>query len=286
MRSSASFSVSLRVLFAWPSDSALRTFGRVARYWAGATLARASKSSSMSGPASAPPPLLFSARQTPRALLRSSEASRVLSPGRGPMVPKTGSMWNCAAECITTCSASSILPTPVWPSSTMTPPSASGPGGGLCGCVVRLTTRSPMCRFLRKPPPSHCCTWLMPFHDFTLQRSRTFRWYGLEPPLLEVEAPPNGASCQGKRTVRFAVSPICMSASFFTGWKTGTGALRPRTLTGCSALKITSLEERFFVSSSQRIPRRWALFINLAAKLTQSPSTVYSILRALPQSPQ
>mmetsp|Transcript_12850 Transcript_12850/g.38684 ORF Transcript_12850/g.38684 Transcript_12850/m.38684 type:complete len:271 (+) Transcript_12850:908-1720(+) len=233
-RSSASLNVSLEFLTTALSASDLRMRGSWALNCAGVTRARSSKSSSIKGPASPPPLVLSSARKMPRALLTSSDASLVLSPGRGPIEPKTGSILNWTPECTTRCSASSILPMPVAPSSTMTPPSCNGPSGGFSACPDRLITCSPECRSFKKPPPSHFDTVAMPSHDLTLQRSQTFRWCWLAPRALEVEAPPKGASCQGKRTFRLCVSPICMSASFLTGSKIGVGSC-PSDLIGCSA---------------------------------------------------
>mmetsp|Transcript_25595 Transcript_25595/g.41508 ORF Transcript_25595/g.41508 Transcript_25595/m.41508 type:complete len:205 (+) Transcript_25595:1260-1874(+) len=203
-------------------------------------------------------------------------AIRLDSPGLGPMVPKTGIIWNCVAQCAMMCSASSILPVPVAPSMTTKPPSAKGlPAGAL----ERPTGVEPMvcsgeCITLLKGPPSISATFTLAVHFCIEQRCCTFvlavRTGSLEVRLL----PSRRLSYQGNRIFRSMVTPQAPAASRGTGWKIGMGFAFPFTLIGASALKIISPVECLLVS------------IKRADKLTQSPKTVYSILLALPQTPQ
>mmetsp|Transcript_48811 Transcript_48811/g.139667 ORF Transcript_48811/g.139667 Transcript_48811/m.139667 type:complete len:225 (-) Transcript_48811:1364-2038(-) len=222
------------------------------------------------------------------SVLRTScTARRTLSPGRGPMVPKMGSMWNFVAACTTACSASSCAPMPAVPSSTTTPPLANGlPSGAGWRGADKLIVWSLWWILAWKPPPSISWTFAIPAHVLTRHRSMTLSWSVLGP-LLEATAPPNGWSYQGKQILFPGVTPTSTAASFFTGWKTGMGGLDlPFNLAGASALKITSVLHRFFVPSSQRMPSLGAWLMRLAAKFTQSPSTVYSSRRAQPTVPQ
>mmetsp|Transcript_127172 Transcript_127172/g.356144 ORF Transcript_127172/g.356144 Transcript_127172/m.356144 type:complete len:238 (-) Transcript_127172:621-1334(-) len=236
----------------------------------------------------------------PRQLLRSSAARRTLSPGRGPMVPKAGSIASFEAAYATMCSASSVLPIPAADSKTTTPPSENGLFAGALstGGPVGMSC-SPWWMFFSNVPPSICCTRTMPSQVFTLQSRCTLSCCMLLCLLLFLPAkapPPKGASYQGKRILKWVFFscdgggvgniPICTEASFLTGSNTGIQFPLPLTLMGARALKMSSVLDLFFVAPSQRMLCGFALDISRAERLTTSPSTVYSILRALPQTPQ
>mmetsp|Transcript_55251 Transcript_55251/g.155489 ORF Transcript_55251/g.155489 Transcript_55251/m.155489 type:complete len:232 (+) Transcript_55251:1359-2054(+) len=225
-------------------------------------------------------------RKTLSVLLRSFAARLMLSPGRGPIFPKTGIMWKRTAAWVTMCSASSIFPVPVGPFRATTPPSRKGlPLGAVTFGVVSSIVWSLLWSALLKLPPSISSTWTMPSHVFTLHRSCTFVSAPVEPS-TPLSPPPKGWSYQGK-WIRFSgVSPRSSAAPFIMGWKVGMRLALPSPLSGGRALKMTSVLQRLFVSSSQRMPRGGALAMRRAERFTQTPRVVYSMRWALPQTPQ
>mmetsp|Transcript_79313 Transcript_79313/g.204291 ORF Transcript_79313/g.204291 Transcript_79313/m.204291 type:complete len:332 (-) Transcript_79313:969-1964(-) len=216
-----------------PGESSSRSRGTLpARLWArcgGAICSRASMSSW--GTAGS------RCRKTPTVLRSSSTAMRFLSPGRGPMVPKIGSIENCVAQCVTTCSASSALPKPVAPSITTTPPSAKGlPGGAWARAGPQGTVCSGLWMALLNGPPSMPCTWAIPAHWLMLHRLRTLILEAATGSLVLRFEPSMGLSYQGKRIFRFAVNPTGSTTSLRVGLKIAIGFALPLTLMGASAL--------------------------------------------------
>mmetsp|Transcript_44432 Transcript_44432/g.117454 ORF Transcript_44432/g.117454 Transcript_44432/m.117454 type:complete len:215 (+) Transcript_44432:1270-1914(+) len=214
------------------------------------------------------------------------------------MTPKMGIIWNCVAQCVTMCSASSSLPRPVMLSITTMPPSAKGlPAGALTLGAVVVMVCSFWCNDLLKEPPSISMTLTMPAQRLMLHSITTpaFVICALEKALgadSSVWAPAMRSVLldrpdQGNRIFRSGVSPIDSPvSSFMKGWKIGIGCILPLTLIAGSAWNLTSLVERSLVSASQRMPSGGALLISRADRLTQSPRTVYSMRFALPQTPQ
>mmetsp|Transcript_15439 Transcript_15439/g.48693 ORF Transcript_15439/g.48693 Transcript_15439/m.48693 type:complete len:205 (+) Transcript_15439:1311-1925(+) len=204
------------------------------------------------------------------------------------MVPKTGIIWKCVAQCATMCSASSILPRPVGPSITTMPPSAKGlPGGAF---VLDDAVLGMVCSLrwmvLLKLPPNISCTLTMPAHLFTLHSCCTFDLHEDTTSLAVTTEPSMGLSYHGKRIFFSRVRPICAIASLGCGLNTGIGSGLPLILMDGSRLYRTSPVVCLLVSSSQRMPCSCALYISRAERLTESPKTVYSMRLALPQTPQ
>mmetsp|Transcript_43998 Transcript_43998/g.71296 ORF Transcript_43998/g.71296 Transcript_43998/m.71296 type:complete len:380 (-) Transcript_43998:1405-2544(-) len=231
--------------------------------------------------------LAFSCRKMATVLLSSSTTMRVESPGLGPMVPKTGNCWNWVAQCVMMCSPSSILPTPVGPSMTTTPPSANGllAGAFIRGALVAMIGSCSE-RALLAGLPSISDTLAMALHLLIEQRFCTFFLQSATGSFARTSEPSMGLSYQGKRIFRSTVRPICPVLSLRDGLKMLIALDLPLTLMGAKALKSTSPVECLLVSSSVKTPRGGALDIRRADRLTQSPRTVYSIRFALPQTPQ
>mmetsp|Transcript_42861 Transcript_42861/g.127002 ORF Transcript_42861/g.127002 Transcript_42861/m.127002 type:complete len:317 (+) Transcript_42861:1012-1962(+) len=266
---------------------------RVPRIAGGVMISRASVLSSGSES--------FRWRNTAIVVRRSSAPARANSWGLGPITAKMGIMWNCVAQCVTMCSASSTLPRPVVPSITTTPPRAKGlPGGAWCLGPVGLMVCSLWCSAGLKTPPSISMTLTMPAHwrrpqsiwtpaFVTCALEKAFEAFTVAFAGAEFSDSASAfrASDQGKRIFRAGVRPIVSSvSSFMMGWKIGIGCVLPFTLMAGSALKRTSSVDFLLVSSSQRMPSGGALLISRAERLTQSPRTVYSMRFALPQTPQ
>mmetsp|Transcript_464 Transcript_464/g.1452 ORF Transcript_464/g.1452 Transcript_464/m.1452 type:complete len:281 (-) Transcript_464:1422-2264(-) len=137
---------------------ASRTSGMVPRKRGGKTRSSAWRSSAGRLPER------WRCRKTPTVLRSSSTATRSTSLSRGPMEPKTGSICKCAAAWQTMCSASSILPMPVLPSISTTPPSANGLPAGACTCRpgTLSTVLGRLCRSASKRPPRRFWTLLIP----------------------------------------------------------------------------------------------------------------------------
>mmetsp|Transcript_60516 Transcript_60516/g.171968 ORF Transcript_60516/g.171968 Transcript_60516/m.171968 type:complete len:273 (+) Transcript_60516:899-1717(+) len=148
-------------------------------------------------------------RNTASVLRSSSRTIRVTSPGRGPMVPKTGIMLNCVAQWVIMCSASSTFPRPLGPSSTTMPPSAKGLPAGACAFALPPAgmVAVPVCSALSKPLPSISFTLAMPSHLVTLQSSTTFTFESATMSGTLIIAPSMGWSYHGKRIVASLVSP-------------------------------------------------------------------------------
>mmetsp|Transcript_7189 Transcript_7189/g.20210 ORF Transcript_7189/g.20210 Transcript_7189/m.20210 type:complete len:331 (-) Transcript_7189:1553-2545(-) len=207
-----------------------RSTGRVLLRWGGAICSSAWLSSAARvAPPWAPP----MCRKTATVLRSSSTAMRMVWPGLGPMVPKMGIIWNCVAQCVTMCSASSILPRPVGPSITTMPPSAKGlPAGALAlGGPVGIAW-SLRWIWRLKPPPSISCTFRMPAQRLTLQSCRTLALQEATTSFAVTAEPSMGLSYQGKRIFRSRVKPMDAVATLGIGLKTGIALVFPLTLMG------------------------------------------------------
>mmetsp|Transcript_93789 Transcript_93789/g.271029 ORF Transcript_93789/g.271029 Transcript_93789/m.271029 type:complete len:325 (+) Transcript_93789:729-1703(+) len=177
-------------------------------------------------------------RNTATVLRNNSTAILELSPGRGPIVPKIGIIWNCVAQCVTMCSASSTLPTPTSPSSTTMPPSPKGlPCGAFClGAVVGIVC---CCwwRALLKLPPSISITFTMPAHRFTEHNCMTFAFdccTASFPP--EQSIPSIGRSYHGNCNFLSTVRPTGSALSLSMGLKIEIALALPLTWMGANAL--------------------------------------------------
>mmetsp|Transcript_12639 Transcript_12639/g.37578 ORF Transcript_12639/g.37578 Transcript_12639/m.37578 type:complete len:323 (+) Transcript_12639:933-1901(+) len=171
-------------------------------------------------------------RKTHKLLRSSSIAILELSPGRGPIVPKIGSIWNCVLQCVMMCSANSILPSPVFPEMTTTPPSAKGlpPGAFDLGAPEEIV-KSVLWMALLNGPPSMSCTLVMPDHLPT-----EHNWINLflaangASSTAHTAAPSVGLSYQGKWTFLSRVNPIGTRFCFNIGAKMGIKFVFPLTL--------------------------------------------------------
>mmetsp|Transcript_5825 Transcript_5825/g.16861 ORF Transcript_5825/g.16861 Transcript_5825/m.16861 type:complete len:380 (-) Transcript_5825:1266-2405(-) len=233
-------------------------------------------------------------RKAAAVLRKSSTPSRSRSVMRGPIVPMTGNMLNSVAAYNTMCSASSILPMPVAPSITTTPPMENGLFFGICASFSGLggplgIVIGRLCRSAENEPPKKLCTFWMPIQSFKLQSCATFSFMCAAMSSTFMESCcdiDRGRSYHGSLMPPFTSNPMCVDASLRFGLKMGIGFALPFTLIGVSSSQTTSRVHMPLVASSTKMPSCGALAIRRADKFTASPSTVYSMRCADPQHPQ